>query len=194
MGGMAPGERTARDALLDAAYDAAVTTGWDRARMADIAAAAGLSRQTLYDQFGDRDGLAKALALRELGRFLDGTEAAMEAQDDVVAAVEAATVFALTAAAANPLVHAMLTGSGLLPLLTTQAEPVLLVARGRIADYVDRRWPELLADDVALAAEVCTRLTLSYVVLSVESPEVAARRVATLVAHLLVPSLAGRNA
>jgi AcrR family transcriptional regulator len=194
MVGMASAERTVRDALLDAAYDAAVTTGWDRARMADIASAARVSRQTLYDQFGGREGLAEALALRELGRFLDGTEAAMGAQDEVVAAVEAATVFALTEAAANPLVHAMLTGSDLLPLLTTHAEPVLLVGRGRIADYVLRRWPELGEGDVALAAEVCTRLTLSYVVLSVESAEIAARRVATLVGHLLAPSLAGRHA
>jgi AcrR family transcriptional regulator len=194
MGGVGPGERSVRDALLDAAYDAAVTTGWDRARMADVAAAAGVSRQTVYDQFGGREGLAEELALRELGRFLDGTEAAMGAQGDVVAAVEAAAVFTLSEAAANPLVHAMLTGSGLLPLLTTHAEPVLLAARGRISEYVHGRWADLDPTDVALVSEVCTRLALSYVVLGVDAPPVAARRIATLVERLLATSSAGRRA
>ena len=186
-------EVSVRDALLDAAYDAAVRTGWDRARMADIAAAAGVSRQTLYDQFGDREGLATELALRELGRFLSGTEAAMTAEEDVVSAVEAATVFALTEAAANPLVHAMLSGTALLPLLTTHAEPVLHAARGRIADFVLGRWTDLDPGDVALVAEVCTRLTMSYVVLAVEEPRVAAHRVATLVERVLAPTAAGRT-
>ena len=87
--------RSIRDRLLDAAYDAAVTTGWAAARMADIAAAAGVSRQTLYDQFGSRDALAQALAMRELERFLIGTEQAMDAEDDLVAGIEAAMAYVL---------------------------------------------------------------------------------------------------
>src|SRR6476469_6921682 len=95
-----------RDALLDAAYDAAVTTGWQRARMADVAAAAGVSRQTLYDQFGSREGVALHLALRETQRFLDGVERAMDRHDgDVVEAFGAAAAFALKQADNNPLIR-----------------------------------------------------------------------------------------
>ena len=118
-----------RDALLDAAYDVAVTTGWQRARMADVATAAGVSRQTLYDQFGGREGLALHLALRETARFVDGVERAMDRRpDDVLAAVEAAAAYALTAARDNPLIRSILTedgDAGLLPYLTTRAEPML---------------------------------------------------------------------
>ena len=40
---------TTRDLLLDAAADAVLSgADWDRIRMADVAAAAGVSRQTLY--------------------------------------------------------------------------------------------------------------------------------------------------
>lgn len=177
-----------RGALLDAAYDAAVTTGWARARMADVAAAAGVSRQTLYDQFGTREALAQALALRELDRFLDGTERALHAHGDLPAAVEAATRFTLEEARANPLVHAMITESGedgLLPLLTTRAAPLLAAARARLARYFREHHPEVPDEDAELGVEICTRLTLSYVVLPSEPPAATARRVATLVARVL---------
>ena len=41
---------------------------WSSARMADLAARAGVSRQTLYNEFGNRDQPAAALALREAER------------------------------------------------------------------------------------------------------------------------------
>ena len=52
---------TTRDALLDAAYDAALAGDWERVRMADVAAAAGVSRQTLYYEFGSKDALAHVI-------------------------------------------------------------------------------------------------------------------------------------
>ncbi len=177
-----------REALLDAAYDAAVTTGWAVARMADVAAAAGVSRQTLYDQFGSRDGLAPELALREVGRFLDGTECAMAGHEgDVGKAIEAAVGFALTAAHGNPLVHAILTEdgeAGLLPYVTTRAAPVLDAARQRVLGYFDEHWP---VPDRELAAEVAVRLTLSYIVLPGRGVVDDARRVAHLVTRVLDP-------
>lgn len=160
-----------REALLDAAYDVAVTTGWQRARMVDVAAAAGVSRQTLYDQFGDRDGLARALALRETGRFLDGVERAMSGADDVAAAVGKAAAYALKAARDNPLIRSILTeDGGLLPYMTTRAEPLVAAATKRLTAYAAERWPGL---DVAEAAEVVVRLALSYIVLP--GPGAAAR-------------------
>lgn len=177
-----------REALIDAAYDAAVTTGWAQARMADIAAAAGVSRQTLYDQFGSRDGLAQAVAMRELERFLDGTEAALAPHRALPEAVEAATAYVLRAAQDNPLVHSLLTENGeagLLPFVTTRAEPLLVVARDRLQRYFAAYYPELDLPDAQLVAEVCTRLTMSYVVLPAEPVDVTAHRVATLVARVL---------
>ncbi|MGQ5228634.1 helix-turn-helix domain-containing protein, partial [Streptomyces sp. yara] len=38
---------------------------WSAVRMVDVAAAAGVSRQTLYNEFGSKDGLARALVRRE---------------------------------------------------------------------------------------------------------------------------------
>ncbi len=50
---MRPDQPTStRDALLDAAYDAVVNGDWARTRMLDVARVAGVSRQTLYNEFG----------------------------------------------------------------------------------------------------------------------------------------------
>ena len=68
---------TTRELLLDAAYDAALAGDWEHVRMADVARAAGVSRQTLYYEFGSKDELAEALALREAARWIAGAEAAV---------------------------------------------------------------------------------------------------------------------
>lgn len=173
-----------RDALLDAAYDAAVTTGWQRARMADVAAAAGVSRQTLYDQFGGREGLALHLALRETQRFLDGVEGALDAHDDLAPAIEAAAAYALRSADSNPLIRSILTEdgeAGLLPYLTTRAEPLIETAKRRLLAAVRDRGLDA-TDDVA---EVVVRLTLSYLVVP-GGPDAAAR-IARTAATVLDP-------
>ena len=183
-------DRPVRDRLLDAAYELTVRWGWGKVRMADVAKAAGFSRQTVYDQFGGRDELAQELALRELDRFLDGLEVAMDGEDEVAAAIEAAARFALELAARNPLVRAIVAetdADGLLPLLTSHAEPVLFTARGRILDYLLDQFPQLDEPAAGLLAEVGTRLVLSYVVLSVEPPEVVAARLGALVTRLVAP-------
>jgi AcrR family transcriptional regulator len=178
-----------RDALLDAAYDVAVTTGWQRARMADVAAAAGVSRQTLYDHFGGREGVALHLALRETERFVDGVERAMDRHpDDVRAAVEAAATFALKAARDNPLIRSILTedgDAGLLPYMTTRAEPLLAAARARLVAYFTDHWPAIPPDAATEAADVVVRLALSYIVLPGPAPAAAARRIAATAARLL---------
>src|SRR4051795_13741971 len=99
-----------RDALLDAAYDAVVAGGWPRARMADVAQGAGVSRQTLYNEFGSKDALAQALAMREAQRFLDAVDEALSGHVGTPAdAVGLAVATTLRLAADNPLVKAVLT-------------------------------------------------------------------------------------
>src|SRR5687768_11555374 len=100
-----------RDLLLDAAAEAVLSGAeWDRVRMADVARAAGVSRQTLYYEFGSKDALAEALAMREAERYMAGAEAAMVGHEGSPGeAVGAATEFTLTEAASNPLLKAVLT-------------------------------------------------------------------------------------
>lgn len=181
-----------REALLDAAYDAAAAGDWDRVRLAHLAAKAGVSRQSVYNEFGSRGGIAQALTMREAERFLAGVDATLdEHEQDPARAVEAATTFTLTSAADNPLLKAILSSArgtdGLLPFLTTRAEPMLLAARQHLGAYLSGHWPHLSAQDVTLVAETVVRLTVSHLVLPTGPVERTARDLADLV-HRLLPA------
>jgi AcrR family transcriptional regulator len=179
-----------RDCLLDAAYDAAVAGDWARTRMADVAHAAGVSRQTLYNEFGSKDGLAAALAMREAERFIAGTERALDEAhpDDPIQSVATATLYTLRTAADNPLIKAALVDESgeLLPFITTRGEPVIAAARASFENYYSTHWPQLSPAAITLAAETIVRLTISYLVLPAEDPaETVAARLAELARKLL---------
>ncbi|MBT2400339.1 TetR/AcrR family transcriptional regulator [Streptomyces sp. ISL-100] len=112
---------TAREALLHAAFTALAGRPWPGVRMVDVAASARVSRQSLYNEFGSKDGLARALVRREADGYLAGVERALAGgtahaagtadpaagiQDRLVAVAE----WTVAAARANPLVRALLTG------------------------------------------------------------------------------------
>jgi len=78
---MRPSSRAKRRAILDAAAEAFVRDGFDRASMDDIAAHAQVSKQTLYSHFGNKDGLFAQVMAEETARALaqiplEGLEAA----------------------------------------------------------------------------------------------------------------------
>ena len=80
---MATAERTpyaeaARELLRKRCSTAPATScerrSWAEITMGDIAAAAGVSRQTLYKEFGSREAFAQAFVMREVDRFLAAVE------------------------------------------------------------------------------------------------------------------------
>lgn len=182
--------RHTREALLDAAADVVLHGDWARARMVDVARAAGVSRQTLYVEFGSKDALAQALAMREAERYMLGATEAMVGHDGSPAeAIGAATEFTLREAGDNPLLKAVLTddAGAMLPYLTTRAEGVLSVVTDHIATYLADHWPHLPPAEVRLVADTVIRLTVSHLVLPGGRPEQTAADVAHLVARLLPP-------
>ncbi|MYX42305.1 TetR family transcriptional regulator, partial [Streptomyces sp. SID89] len=101
----------ARDSLLDAAYMALARLPWPAVRMVDVAAAAGVSRQTLYNEFGSKDGLARALVRREAAGFLAGIDRALAPPPaDPYERLTAAAEWTASAVQGNALVKALLTG------------------------------------------------------------------------------------
>lgn len=184
-----------RAALLDAAYDAIVAGDWARVRMADVSAAAGVSRQTLYNEFGSKDELCEAVARREKDRYMTGALRTIKAHEGSPAeAVGEAVLWGLREASDNPLVKAILIDdTGLLPLMTTRAAPLIESLRDGIADFLGEHWPALAPAAAHDAAEVAVRLTISYLVVHTEPVDVTARRVANVVEHL-VAGPSGRRA
>jgi AcrR family transcriptional regulator len=159
--------------------------------MADIALTAGVSRQTLYNEFGTRDEFAQVLVMREASRFLDAVEQAVTANlDDPAAALAAAFDVFLTAAAENPIVRTIVDGEGaeqLLALFTTQGKPLVESASERLGGVLLASWPLVDARDVEVLSECLVRLAISYAAL----PKGPASMTAASVATLLGPYVEG---
>ena len=158
-----------RTSLLDAAREELGHRRWADVTMADVAAAAGVSRQTLYKEFGSREEFAQALVLREADGLLDQVEQAMQdSREGAADALAAAFDVYLTAAAENPLIRAVVSADGaaeLLTLLTTHGEPLLERSSQRLKALLHAGWPLMRDDDVELLAECLVRLAISYAAL-----------------------------
>ncbi|RLP85235.1 TetR/AcrR family transcriptional regulator [Micromonospora sp. BL4] len=179
-----------RDTIVDAARARTIASGWDAVRMGGVAAAAGVSRQTVYNEFGSKAGLAEALARREVDRFVGDVRAALVAHGpDVRAGAYAAIAHTLAAAADNPLVKAILTSARggsdeLLPYLTTRAEVVLTEASGALIEWVGDHLPQAEPAALAFAADTIVRLVVSHIVLPRDPIDQTAAALADLAVRL----------
>jgi AcrR family transcriptional regulator len=180
-----------RDSLLDAAVDLLnEDRTWSQVTMANVAKGAGVSRQTLYNEFGSRQEFAQAFVLREVDRFLSAVEEAVTANvDDAMKAVETAFGVFLFAAGQNPLVRSILAGDGtdeLLPLVTTHGGPVIDRATQRLAAVFEAGWPGVSARKATLLAESVVRLAISFAAL----PQGPSGMTPDAVAEILGPFIA----
>jgi AcrR family transcriptional regulator len=176
-----------RNTLLDAACHELQTRRWTDVTMADIALAAGVSRQTLYKEFGSRDEFAQVLLLREATQFLASVEDAVTANlNDPAAALAAAFDVFLTAAAENPLVRTIVHGDGaeeLLALFTTQGKPIVESMAERLTAVMLAGWPGVEPAGAELLSECLVRLAISYAAL----PKGPASMTAASISALLGP-------
>jgi len=158
-----------RNTLLDAACHELEARHWADITMADIAVAAGVSRQTLYKEFGSREEFAQVLVLREAESFLDAVERSVnEHLADPPKALAAALTLFLTEAAENPLLRAVVMEDGaeeLLALLTTHGKPLVERAADRLTEVIVSGWPLIRRRDAELLGDVLVRLAISYAAL-----------------------------
>lgn len=181
-----------RDDVLDAAYDITVTTGWNSVRMTMLADRVGVSRQTLYKEFGSKEEVGRALVLREAGRLIEGVTDQIRRHDDVPGAIHAALSYALERSAASPLLRAVLTsgsggmcGDSLLPIITVQSRSLISSATALLSDYLRARTPGLRDEDAETIAGALVRLTASHLMLPLEPPGQAAARLTRLAVSAL---------
>ena len=175
-------------AALDIAAEEVANHGWDGLQVQTVAARLGVSRQTLYNAFTNKRGLAQALVLQLTERFLAGVDRALSGSDDIYEQWRAAALYTLETAAADPLLKSVITADGrdqLLPLLTTDAEPVISAARDKLADAITAVRPDVPVEDARDAAETATRLALSHVVLPLHPSTQVANHIATLITRFL---------
>lgn len=174
-----------RESLLDAAGRLMEQAPWSEISMAAIAGEAGVSRQTLYNEFGSRDVFAQAFALRAADRFLCEVEDAFAAAPEApIEALESGFRRFLDLAAEDPMVHHIVVrdpgADELLALFTTRGGPVVEMGAARLKERMLENWPDADADRAAILAEGLMRLGISHAGLPTVDRPSAAKNVAEL--------------
>jgi AcrR family transcriptional regulator len=176
-----------RDSVLDAMRDLLLTRDWSAITLSDVARAAGISRQTIYNEFGSRQGLAQGYALRLADRLVDTIHAALDANvGNVYESFLQGFRSFFSESASDPLVISLLTGVAkpdLLQLITTDSAPIINRASGRLALALTQTWMITSDEDAGVLARAIVRLALSYV----SMPPEADHDVAADLARLMTP-------
>lgn len=176
-----------RDLVLDAMRDLLLTRDWSSVTLADVAKSAGISRQTIYNEFGSRQGLAQGYALRLADRLVDAVGDAIHDNVGQIheAFLQGFGVF-FTESAADPLVISLLTGAAkpdLLQIITTDSGPIITRASEKLSDAFMTSWVNTSEEDAGVLARAIARLAMSYVAM----PPEADHDVAADLARLMTP-------
>jgi AcrR family transcriptional regulator len=187
-----------RDRLLDAAQEVIERTGWSTVRMSRIAESVGVSRQTVYNEFGTKHGLAQQLVLRELDRFLTVVHDRMAAETNVVDGLRSACEGVLVMGEQSLIVRTIVGSqpdehdTDLLQLLTTESGEIIDSAVLVVMQCIVELYPPLPFTDVELdvAVELIVRLVLS----AITRPSKPAGEAADDIAWIVRLALAGAGA
>lgn len=170
-----------RDSVLDAVGDLLIEDAWQDVTMAEVAARAGVSRQTLYNAFGTRDELAQAYLMREAGRFLTAVEDAVaSAAPDAHRALESAAELFLSLVYTHPMVRALSTQEGeeLAALATIRGGALLRGMTDRLSELIEVNWPGVDPAGARLLAATLVRLAISHAILPTGPPKQTAADIA----------------
>ncbi|EAP97239.1 possible transcriptional regulatory protein (probably tetr-family protein) [Janibacter sp. HTCC2649] len=182
-----------RERIIEAASDLTIEQGWSGVTMSRLAERVGVSRQTIYNEVGNKPDLAESLVLWELGHFLEAVNAGFDAHpDDLIAAAREAIRRVLERASVNPLLRAAIsategTDTGLLPLLTTDSESLAaaaaVVIELRLGGYEHHIEPHRLGALV----DMIVRLVVSHVIRASGTPEESSGHIAWIIEQALRP-------
>jgi AcrR family transcriptional regulator len=167
--------------------DLLLTRDWSAITLSHVAQAAGISRQTIYNEFGSRQGLAQAYAMRLADRLVDQIDDAVEGNvGNVAAAFSQGFRDFFTESAADPLVISLLTGDikpDLLQLITTDSGPIITHCSQRLTSTFVHSWVKCTDQDAGVLARAIVRLAMSYI----SMPPEADYDVALDLARLMTP-------
>jgi AcrR family transcriptional regulator len=158
-------DETEHDDLLDAALGAFMDYGVKRTTMGEIARRCGLSPATLYRRFPGKDQLVWAVGRREASRLIVGVDAGVDREADAETQLVELFMGFVRGLRQNQLLPRLMATEPevVLPLLTTQGAPVLVLGRSYLAEFIRRLQASghLPAFDPEPAAEMVARVALS---------------------------------
>ena len=188
--GDARGERRPlRSTVFEAMHELLGSRDWSAVTMSDVAKAAGLSRQTLYSTFGNRQGLAQAYALQLSETFAgEISDSIIRYPGQIETALREGINGFLLSSQRDPLVRALLTGDikpELLRLITTEAGPLIERATEVLTPALAESWMRIEESQARLAASIIARIGISFISLPPEDPDQLASGLTEVIAPYL---------
>lgn len=182
-------EGQVRERLLRAAVEVAAVHGIARLSVGDVARAAGLSRQTLYKHFANKQALIAEVVAEEASAMIEAVVAAANAEPEARAALEAGLLAALRLSRDHPLLDRLVRTEpeSLIPLLVSESSAPLLLVRRAVTVVLAERFPALGDVDLRRLADMVARLLVSY---AVSAPDDPPEVVAAAAAGFLVDGVA----
>ncbi len=174
MNGLSPHtafRRELRARALAAALERLNAVGWSNVRMSDVAADSGVSRPTLYAEFGKKEDLGEALVAHEAERFLVGAMSALQSHSsEPLLAVRRAAEYILDQASTSVIVNALLVPDpggdaaqpSLLNSLSAESRVILPEMYEGLLGWFAERCPTTDRARIIDAVDALIRLVVSY--------------------------------
>lgn len=194
--------RTAfRQAVRERAFAAALERlqdeGWNQLRISQIAKDIGVSRPTIYAEFGTKQEFGQALLERETIRVLGEFSGTLEAnKNNPEKALEKAFAKAIELGRTSPLVPAILNpnygpvdpDSSPYGFVTEGLLPLIAASSYTLAAWIKEIYPNTSDTEIKECTDVLARLTLSHIMTPDNTPKKTPKQLAK-VAILLLPEL-----
>lgn len=178
-----------RHTVFNAMHELLVSQDWSAVTMSDVAKAAGLSRQTLYSTFGNRQGLAQAYALQLSETFAgEIRDSITRHPGEIDKALREGINGFLRTSSRDPLIRALVTGEikpDLLRLVTTEAGPLIERATEVLTPALAHSWMQIEERQARLAASIIARIGISFISLPPDDPD----ELASGLTEVIVPYL-----
>jgi AcrR family transcriptional regulator len=179
-----------RTTIVHAVDDLVRSRGWSATTMADVAAAAGVSRQTVYNEFGSRQRLVEEYVSAEVDALITEVEDLVrDKADDPHAALRGAFERFLRLASDEPVVRIIVADADgeLIRLLTGIGRSI---ATTRVASLIAEVWPQVSRADADVLTESLVRLAISHALLPTGDPHQTSIEISRMIGPFVDEALA----
>lgn len=184
-----------RVAVFAALREVLMEKPWAKVTLEAVAKGAGVSRQTIYNDFGSRAGLAEAYAFDLADIFCDVIDEDLRAHaDNPTAALVAAMRTFLDGTSGDPLIRRVQDGDAhpdLVRLVTTDSGGLLTHIAHRLAASILDVWPSVDPMTAQALSRLVARFGFSYVAMPPESDDDVAVALAAFLAPALLMAVSG---
>jgi AcrR family transcriptional regulator len=181
-----------RERVIAAVDEFVRSRGWSATTMTHIAEAAGVSRQTIYHEFGSRQALLQAYLTGEIDDMIRQAEQAVQQHIDCPRdALRDAFGLFLRVAAEEPAIQLVVADNDAPELNQTLTVLGRIIGTERIGALIVRTWPGTAPAQATLLAESIVRLAISHALLPGAQPDAVPEQVTQLLGpymDLVIPT------